>query len=146
MEKLTFKTSINAPRNKVWEVLWGNESYPAWTAVFAEGSKMETDWQVGGRTLFVDGSNDGMVSTIAAKVPNEYLSFKHLGYIKGGVEDLTSEKVKDWAGATENYTLTEAGGETSLLVEVETEEAYKDFFFTTFPKALDKVKELAEKG
>lgn len=144
MEKLTFNTAIKAPRNKVWEILWGEQTYPAWTAVFAEGSKMETDWQVGGRTLFVNGENSGMVSTIAAKVPNEYMSFKHLGFIDNGVEDLSSDKVKAWAGSLESYTLKDADGQTALLVEVDIDEEYKDFFLTTFPKALSKVKELAE--
>ncbi|HEY9260862.1 SRPBCC domain-containing protein [Chitinophaga sp.] len=144
MEKLTFNTSINAPRNRVWEILWGEQTYPAWTAVFAEGSKMETDWQVGGRTLFVNGENNGMVSTIAAKVPNEYLSFKHLGYIENGVEDFSSDKVKAWAGSLENYTLKDADGQTAVLVEVDIDEEYKDYFLNAFPKALDKVKELAE--
>jgi uncharacterized protein YndB with AHSA1/START domain len=144
MEKLTFNTAINAPRHKVWEILWGDQTYPAWTAVFAEGSRIETDWQVGGRTLFLDGNNKGMVSTIAATVPNEFMSFKHLGDIDNGVEDLTSDKVKAWAGSLENYTLTDANGKTTLLVEMDTDEAYKDYFLTAFPKALDKVKELAE--
>lgn len=144
MEKLTFNTSINAPRNKVWEILWGEQTYPAWTAAFSEGSKIETDWQVGGRTLFLDSSNKGMVSTIAAKVPNEYMSFKHLGEIDNGVEDLSSDKVKSWAGSTENYTLTDANGKTTLLVEMDIDEEYKDYFLTAFPKALNKVKELAE--
>ena len=144
MEKLTFNTSINAPRNKVWEILWGDQTYPAWTAPFSEGSKIETDWQVGGRTLFLDGSNKGMISTIAAKVPDEYMSFKHLGTIDNGVEDLSSDKVKSWAGSLENYTLTDADGKTSLLVEVDIDQEYKDYMLTAFARALEKVKELSE--
>jgi uncharacterized protein YndB with AHSA1/START domain len=145
MEKLTFKVSINAPRNKVWEILWGDTTYSAWTAPFAEGSKIESDWEVGGRTLFLDGKGSGMVSTIAKKVPNEYMSFKHLGEIQNGVEDLTSEKVKGWSGATENYTLTDADGGTVLAVDMDAEDEFKDYLNKTFPASLDKLKELAEK-
>jgi len=145
MEKLTFKVSINAPRTKVWETLWGDTTYPAWTAPFAEGSRIESDWEVGGRTLFLDGKGSGMVSTIAKKVPNEYMSFKHLGEIQNGVEDLTSEKVKGWSGNTENYTLTDADGKTVLEVDMDAEDEFKDYLNKTFPASLDKLKELAEK-
>ncbi|MBS0029017.1 SRPBCC family protein [Chitinophaga sp. 22321] len=145
MEKLVFKATINAPRQKVWEVLWGKDTYPAWTAAFAEGSAVETNWEEGSRVLFHDGSNNGMVSSIARKIPGEYMSFKHLGEIKNGVEDLTSDAVKAWAGSMENYTLKDDNGKTSLLVEMESDETFKEFFEKTWPVALDKLKALSEK-
>jgi hypothetical protein len=116
-----------------------------WTAVFAEGSRAETDWQEGSKTLFVDGNNNGMVSTIVRNVPNEFLSIKHLGEIKDGVEDLDSGKVKEWAGALENYTLKVTEGKTELIVEMDMNDEFKEYFQNTWPKALEKVKELAEK-
>mgnify|MGYP001552510705 CR=1 FL=1 len=144
MEKLVFKAVINAPRNKVWDILWGDATYPVWTAPFAEGSRVETNWEVGSRVLFLDANNRGMVSTIAEKVPNEFMSFKHLGDINNGVEDLTSDKVKEWAGSLENYTLTAVDGKTELLVEMDMNEDFKNYFMDTWPKAVDKVRELAE--
>jgi uncharacterized protein YndB with AHSA1/START domain len=36
--KEQFKITINAPRKKVWETLWGETTYPKWTAPFCEGS------------------------------------------------------------------------------------------------------------
>jgi uncharacterized protein YndB with AHSA1/START domain len=144
MEKSTFKTTINAPREKVWDVLWGEISYPQWTAPFSEGSKVDTNWEKGSKVLFLDSSNRGMVARVADKVPNEFMSFQHLGEIDNGVEDLTSDKVKTWAGAYENYTLTNVNGKTELLVEMDLADDYKDYFIKTWPIALDKVKELAE--
>lgn len=144
MEKLEFKTSINAPKEKVWNILWNDDSYPKWTSVFAAGSVAKTDWKEGSKVLFLDGQGSGMVSTIAANKPNEYMSFKHLGVVNNGVEDTESEKVKDWAGAMENYTLKDVGGKTELTVDLDINDAFKDYFENTFPKALEKVKELAE--
>ena len=146
MEKQEFKIAIDAPREKVWNVLWGKNSYPAWTSVFMEGSHVETDWKKGSKALFLDGKNQGMVSTIAENKPNEYMSIKHLGIVKDGVEDLDSEKTKEWAGALENYTLKTVNGKTELIVDMEVTDEFKDYFETTWPKALDKVKELAEKN
>lgn len=86
-----------------------------------------------------------MVARIEEKVPNEYMSFQHLGEINNGVEDLTSDKVKAWAGAYENYTLTNVNGKTELVVDMDLNDDYKDYFVKTWPLALDKVKELSEK-
>ncbi len=145
MEKSTFKITIDAPREKVWEVLWGDISYRQWTAVFGEGSRVETNWEKGSRVLFLGNENQGMVALIEDKVPNEYMSFQHLGEINNGVEDLTSDKVKAWAGAFENYTLTNVNGKTELLVDMDLNDEYKDYFIKTWPQALEKVKELSEK-
>jgi Activator of Hsp90 ATPase homolog 1-like protein len=146
MEKQQFKVSIDAPREKVWNILWGNTSYPEWTAAFAEGSRVETDWKKGSKALFLDAKNEGMVSTIAENKPNEYMSIKHLGVVKDGVEDLDSEKTKEWAGALENYTLKTVSGKTELTVDMDITDEFKDYFLKTWPKALEKVKELAEKN
>lgn len=147
MEKLQFNTIINAPREKVWEVLWGDESYPAWTSVFSEDSQVQTDnWRKGSKVLFGDGSGNGMVSMVHDNIPNEFMSFKHLGEIKGGVEDTESERVKAWAGAFENYTLKTVDDKTELQVDLDMNDEFKEYFETAFPKALAKVKELAEKN
>jgi hypothetical protein len=144
MEKLNFSIDINAPKEKVWKVLWDDETYTKWTSVFCEGSSATTDWQEGSKVLFLDGKGSGMVSKIEAKKPNEFMSFKHLGAVKDGVEDTTSEKVKEWAGALENYTLKENDGVTTLTVEMDVVEEFKDFMLKTFPGGLQKVKELSE--
>ena len=146
MQKHEFKITINAPKEKVWQTLWGKDSYPAWTSAFAEGSRAETDWQKGSKVLFLDGKGEGMVSTVAENIPNRYMSFKHLGEVKNGVEDTTSEKVAEWAGATENYTLSEKDGKTEVVVDMDITDEFYDMFKDVFPKALNKLKELAEKN
>jgi hypothetical protein len=146
METKEFKVTINAPKEKVWNTLWNNTTYAEWTSVFAEGSRAESDWKKGSKVLFLDGKGSGMVSVIAEKIPNEFMSFKHLGEVKDGVEDTSSEKVSQWAGAFENYTLKTINGKTELKVDLDISDDFADYFLKTFPKALDKVKEIAEKN
>lgn len=74
------------------------------------------------------------------------MSFKHLGEVKHGIEDTTSEKVKDWAGATESYTLNESDGKTELVVDMDLNEEFAAMFSEIWPKALKNLKELAEKN
>ena len=145
MEKQTFKILIDASPSRVWEILLGEKTYPEWTSIFCEGSMVETDWQEGSKTLFLDGNRNGMVSVIARNIQNEFLSIKHLGEVKNGVEDTESESVKKWAGCFENYTLKSADGLTELIIDIDITEEFKDYFINTWPKALDKVKDLAEK-
>eukprot|EP01035_Chromulina_nebulosa_P041753 gene41753-56529_t len=114
MKKLEFEITVNAPREKVWGLLWADASYQEWTSIFSEGSRAVTDWQTGSQVLFVNADNDGMLSMIAQNIPNEYMSIKHLGMVKNGVEDLEDEKAKEWHGAMENYTLTDINGDTHL--------------------------------
>ncbi|HUS03864.1 MAG TPA: hypothetical protein VMY77_19120, partial [Chitinophagaceae bacterium] len=94
--------------------------------------------------LFLDGKGSGMVSKIESKKQNEFMSFKHLGEVKDGVEDTTSEKVKPWSGVMESYSLKETGGITTLTVDMDIVEDFKDYFMKTFPLALEQVKKLAE--
>ena len=144
MEKQEFKIAIDAPREKVWNVLWADDTYQAWTKPFSEGSHAVTDWKKGSKVLFLDGKGSGMVSTIDETVPNEVMSFKHLGVVKDGVEDTESAEVKGWAGAHEIYTLKDVKGKTELIVDIDINDDFKDYFSNTFPVALQKVKELAE--
>jgi len=140
MEKIQFKTTINASAEKVWDVLFGVKTYPEWTSVFAEGSGVETDWKKGSKALFTDGSGCGMVAVIAANIPNQFMSIKHLGELKDG-----KEKLHDWGESLENYTLEEKDGRTGLTIDMNIIEDWKAYFDETWPKALDKVKEIAEK-
>jgi uncharacterized protein YndB with AHSA1/START domain len=144
MEKLEFKISINAPKETVWNLIIGKETYPQWTSVFCEGSKVETDWQVGSKALFLDGNNSGMVSTIEENIPYSVLSIKHIGEVRNGVEDTESEQVKSWAGAHENYTLEEINNITNWTVEMEVSPEWATYMNDLWPKAQQKVKEMAE--
>lgn len=144
MKKQEYEISIHAPAEKVWNVLLGQDTYPIWTSVFSESSQVETDWQEGSKALFLDGSGHGMVSEIATNRPFEYLSIRHLGTYKDGVEYTGDDEANEWAGAMENYTLQESGGNTRLLIDLEVTEEFQKHMDTTWPLALQKVKELSE--
>lgn len=140
MEKLKYSITINAPREKVWEILWNDDTYRKWTSAFNEGSHAVTDWKEGSQVLFLDGDGRGMVSRIARKIPNEYMSFEHLGEVNGA----TNTDAATWAGAKENYTLTAVNGKTELSMDMDIEEEYKEMFSKMWPIALDNIKKLAE--
>lgn len=143
-----FKTAINAPRERVWNILWNDETYPVWTEVFSPpgtgASAAKTNWQKGDKVLFLGNDNSGMVSSIQDKVDNEFMSFRHLGEVQDGVEKI--DENAGWYGAMENYTLKDVDGKTELTVDIDLMEDYQDYFSEAWPKAMDKIKELSEKN
>lgn len=143
-EKLTFSTTIDAPREEIWRVLLDDPTYREWTSVFAEGSYAVTDWKAGSKALFLTPSGDGMVSRIAVHRPNEFLSIEHLGTVKNGIEDLQAGACQGWAGAHENYTLTPDGPAFKLTIEMDSTPEYASYFNETWPKALDRLKQICE--
>ena len=144
MERMHFTVDIDAPRERVWRALWSDDSYSDWTSAFSPGSRAVSDWQEGSRIQFLDGEGQGMESLIEKSVPNEYMSFKHLGTIHEGQVKPFDQKNPEWSGSHENYTLRERGGRTTVNVDLESPEQYKDMFNDKFPRALNRLKEIAE--
>lgn len=144
MKRLTFKSEIKASKSTVWNVLWNDTTYRKWASVFSEGSRAVSDWIEGSKVLFLGAKGDGMYSTIARSIPNEFMSFKHLGEVKNGKEEPFNERTSEWAGAMENYTLKEINGLTLLTVELDVAEENLKFFMDVFPKALEKIRALSE--
>jgi uncharacterized protein YndB with AHSA1/START domain len=144
MTTLNFNIDIKAPAQKVWQILWNDSTYRKWTRAFQEGSYAVTDWKEGSKVQFLSPSGEGMFSLIEKNKPNEYMAFKHLGVIKDFKEQPENEETKTWKGAMETYSLKEKNGNTSLEVTFQSTDQYLDYFKTTFPKALQLIKEIAE--
>lgn len=139
MKKLEFDIQINAPTEKVWDVLWNDDTYRQWTSVFYEGSRAVSDWNEGSRIMFLGPDDNGMYSLIEKKVPNKEMVFLHQGEVVNG-----EAKQGGWPESRESYYLEEDGSVTRLRVELETPEDYVEYFGNAFPKSLEKVKQLAE--
>lgn len=150
MQKIHFSIVINAPVEKVWNTMLDAEIYKVWTTAFNPGSYYVGDWSEGSKILFLGpnpetGKEGGMVSRIKENRMYEYVSIEHVGVIQDGIEDTESEIAKKWTPANENYTFTKKGDATELSVDVDVADEYKEMFESMWPKALEALKELAEK-
>jgi len=148
---LHFETHINAPAAKVWDTMLQDATYREWTKVFSPNSYYEgpdgstmSSWDTGSKIHFLDGSGSGMYSEIAENRLHEFVSIRHLGMIADGTIDTESEEVKKWASAYENYTLVPDNDGTKVIVDIDITPEYEDMFKDMWPKALEKLKELAE--
>lgn len=146
MKKMEFSITINALPEKVWDVIIGKDTYNLWTAPFAEGSTVKTDWKKGSKALFLDGKGNGMVSEIVESIPGQFLSIRHLGEVKDGIEDPTTYQDEQWGDALENYILEPVNGNQTLWrVSMDMNDDFVEYMEKTWPLAQQKVKELSEK-
>ena len=161
MKKLQFTVSINAPVTKIYDFMLGINSkstYEQWTSLFNPTSTYEGRWDKGNKILFIGvdekGEKGGMVSRIAENIPNRFVSIQHYGLLKADKEITEGPEVEKWANGFENYTFEEKNarpddpvgrGTTTVTVDLDTTEDFLDYMNQTYPKALDKLKELCEK-
>lgn len=143
-KRLHFSTTIDAPRDLVWDTITAPDTYRQWTAEFTEGSYYEGSWAEGERIRFFAPNGNGMTAVIAESRPPEHVSIEHLGWIKDGVEDTDSDEVRAWAPAFENYTLTEAGGSTRVDIDQDITPEYEAYMSDVWPKALSRLKAICE--
>ena len=152
MKKLQFRVSINAPVTKVYGFMLGINSkstYEQWTSLFNPTSTYEGSWEKGSKILFIgvdeNGEKGGMVSKIVENITNQFVSIQHYGLLKADKEITEGPEVEKWANGFENYTFEENNGITTVTVDLDTIEDFLDYMNQTYPKALDKLKELCEK-
>ncbi|RNI28979.1 SRPBCC family protein [Rufibacter latericius] len=146
MEKTTIKKEIdiNAPKEKVWNILLEDQYVRQWYAAFSEGAFAETDWQLGSKVLFKDTTNNGMIAKVVENTPNELLSVSYEGLLVNGEEDTQSDDAKAVQGGYETYRLLDSVGGTQLAIEGDMTPEYFDMMSEAWDKALLKIKELAE--
>jgi uncharacterized protein YndB with AHSA1/START domain len=151
MIKLTFTTEIQAPIEKVFDAMLGlsdKKTYELWTAEFNPTSTFEGTWEKGSKMYFIgvdeNGEKGGMVSEIMENIPNQFISIRHYGLMKGGIETTEGPEVEQWANGKEDYSFQSINGLTSVQVSLDTAEAFSDYMNETYPLALQKLKEHCE--
>jgi hypothetical protein len=92
-----------------------------------------------GPIRFVGPGGNGIYGIIQKLEPNNEVTFRHIGEIKGG-----QEIERFWKGAIESYYLEEDNGGTELNVAMDAIEREEQYFEDPFPRALTLVKELGE--
>ena len=141
INRLQFSTTIKAEKSNIWKALWDDNYYRDWVSVFFEGSYLVvSNWIEGSIVHFLDPDKNGIYSKIEKHIPNKIIVFKHIGNVINGKEQPIDEETKKWSGATETYSLSEIEHGNLLTVDIDILDEHLEFMKTTFPKALEKVK------
>lgn len=140
MKRLEFSVEIKASKEKVWDILWNDESYRVWTASFIPGSYYEGEIIQGNNIRFLSPGQHCLFAVVEKVIPFQSIHFMHFGLVLDGVsQDKTFQD-----DSIEYYDLLEIESGTKLTVKINTEDEYITYFSNSFPKALNVVKQLAE--
>lgn len=149
IETLRFEIMIDASVEKVYTRMLDDHFFKEWTSVFNPTSHFVGNWEKNSRILFLgtdkEGKLGGMVGLVEENIRNKFVSIIYIGIIKDEKEITDGPEVEGWVGSHEKYFFTEQNGETSLVVEMDTNMKLKKYFLETYPLALDKLKIICEK-
>jgi uncharacterized protein YndB with AHSA1/START domain len=138
---MQFSISIKAPRDNVWKTLWDDKTFRDWGNIIDEGQYMVGDLKEGSELLFSSASGYGVKSKVLKLVPNEFVLLRQMADTKDHGQQ---ERENEWTGGAESYELTEKDGITSLTVKIDVPPELEEIFKERFPRALERVKALAE--
>lgn len=142
MKEMQFKIEINAPRKKVWQTLWQDESLRDWSGIVDPGTYMVGELKQGATVQFNSAEGYGVTSLVAELVPGEFILFKH----QADTQDSGKNNRDDqWTGGQESYKLTENNGVTVLEMSLDVPPELEKIMSASYPKALGRVKELSER-
>lgn len=144
MKTLKKTINIEAPKEKVWEVLTKDAYTREWYAAFSEGAHAVTDWKINSKVIFKDPSGNGLIGKIVSNKPNELLSVEYTGSLIKNKEEYEHPDAVAVKGGHETYTLSEQGNNTRLSIASDMTEEFVDSMSAAWDEALDKLKALAE--
>lgn len=142
MVEIKCEIEISAPRETVWGVLWGKDSFPLWAGVIDDGTYLLGDIKEGNEVQFISAINGyGVTSLVARLDPGAYVLFRHQGDTK---ESGSKLREREWTGGSESYTLEQRSGGTILILVSEVPEELEEMFRIKIPQSLEVVKTLAQ--
>jgi len=142
MKEMQFSIEINATKVRVWNTLWQDATFREWAGIIDPGTHLVGDLKEGNEIQFISGNGYGVTSLVEKLTPGEFLLLRHSADTQ---EEGKRERVKEWTGGTERYSLTEKDGVTTLAVEFDVPPELEEYFKINYPKAFERVKELAER-
>lgn len=141
MKEMQFVVEINAAKEKVWDTLWQDEIFRQWAGIIDPGTYMVGELKQDNEVQFISGNGYGVTSLVEKVTPNEYLLLLHQADTQDSGQ---KERAKEWTGGKESYSLTEEDSVTKLTAVFDVPSEMEDYFKTSYPKALEQVKILAE--
>ena len=142
MKELRYSVTITAAKEEVWATLWQDDTFREWSGIIDPGTYMVGELEEGNEVQFISAENGyGVTSLVAELVEGEYLLLKHSADTQ---ESGSQEREKEWTGGEESYMLEEKDGVTTLTVAFDVPFHLEAYFNDAYPKALQRIKELAE--
>jgi uncharacterized protein YndB with AHSA1/START domain len=144
MKELHFTIEIHATKEKVWDTLWQDETLGEWAGIIDPGTYMAGELKEGNEVQFISSENGyGVTSLVEKLVANEFVLLRHQADTQ---EHGKQERENEWTGGKESYSLTVKDGITTVTAAFDVPPEMEAYFKDSYPKALERVKILAERG
>ncbi len=142
MKEIHYSISINASKEKVWEILWEDKTFRVWANIIDEGTYMLGEMKEGNEIQYISSLNGyGVTSRIEKLNPNEFILLRHSADTK---ESGQQNRENEWTGGIESYLLMEKNGVTNLLIKIDIPLEQEESFNEKLPRVLKCIKTLAE--
>lgn len=139
---MQFQVTIKASKEKVWDTLWQDKTLREWAGLIDPGTYMKGELKEGNQVEFISAENGyGVTSLVEKLTPNEFVLLRHQADTQ---QAGTQIREKEWTGGKESYSLVEKDDMTTLTAAFDVPPELEDYFAQNYPKALERVKELAE--
>ena len=143
MKTIKKSIEITAPKESVWAVMLEDAYSRDWMSHFCAGTYAVSDWIVGRKIVFVNGSGTDIGGKIEEKRPYEFLSIVYDGMVVNGKDDFDSAESKSMKGAKANYELSDHNGNTILAISSDIDDKYFDEMSKSWDSALQRISELS---
>jgi uncharacterized protein YndB with AHSA1/START domain len=136
MKEMQFLVEINTTKERVWDTLWQDETFRQWAGIIDPGTHMVGELKEGNEVQYISGNGFGVTSLVEKLIEGEFLLLRHNADTQGSG--------KQWTGGQESYRLAEKDGTTTLTAVFDVPPELEEYFRVNYPKALERVKVLAE--
>lgn len=144
MKELQFSIEIRASKQKVWTILWEDRAFREWASIIDPGTYMIGELREGGEVQFISSENGyGVTSLVEKLTPHEYVLLRHQADTQ---QTGKQERADEWTGGKESYTLSETDNVTTLHTTFDVPPEMEEYFMSNYPKALERIKLLAEEN
>jgi uncharacterized protein YndB with AHSA1/START domain len=148
MKNLRDSIEISAPKEKVWQVLWDDQTFRDWANIIDPGTYMEGVLQEGSEVNFIGNNNNGVRYGVTSKVekltPFQHITFRQIADIKISEDGSIEKRDTQWTGGAETYELKEMQDKIELSHTQDVPDELVEYFESTIPKVLQRIKVLAE--
>lgn len=143
MKQMQFAIAIHASKAKVWSTLWQDASFREWAGIIDPGTYMVGELKEGNEVQYISAENGyGVTSLVEKLVAGEFLLLRH----SADTQEVGKRvRKKEWTGGLESYSLVEKNGLTTLKAAFDVPAGMEDYFQIHYPRALERVKILAER-
>ena len=146
MKTLKHSINISASPEEIWNAIFSPDCFKKWGAEFGPDPNFSGTWEEGTEMHFYDSDHNGMVALVEKCDLHKTLVLRYVACLAGGKKDVAAIEKMDWKDHLEKYLIEEKENGCTLQIESDTGDEFVEAFTAAWPRALNRIKDMAEAG